>query len=34
MELAGQVGMWNMFWEAGQFRRRFFSEGDLPAAIA
>jgi hypothetical protein len=23
LEMAGQVGMWNMLWEAGQFRRRF-----------
>jgi hypothetical protein len=26
--------MWNMLWEAGQFRRRFFSEDELPAPIA
>ncbi|VEP38522.1 MULTISPECIES: hypothetical protein [Tessaracoccus] len=34
LEMAGQVGMWNMLWEAAQFRRRFFDEDDLPAPIA
>lgn len=34
LEMAGQVGMWNILWEAGQFRRRFFDEEDLPAPIA
>jgi len=34
LELGGQVGMWNILWEAGQFRRRFFDEEDLPASIA
>jgi len=34
LQMAGQVGMWNMLWEAGQFRRRFFDEGDLPDPIA
>lgn len=26
--------MWNLLWEAGQFRRRFFDEEDLPEPIA
>lgn len=34
MELVGQVGMWNMLWEAGQFRRRFFNSDELPEPIA
>lgn len=34
LDLAGQVGMWNMLWEAGQFRRRFFDEDEMPASIA
>lgn len=33
-EMAGQVGMWNMLWEAGRFRRRFFDEDELPDQIA
>jgi hypothetical protein len=32
--LENAISMWNMLWEAGQFRRRFFSEEDLPAPIA
>lgn len=34
LEIAGMVGRWNMLWEAGQFRRRFFSEDEMPAPIA
>lgn len=34
LELVGQVGMWNMLWEAAQFRRRFFKDDDLPEPIA
>lgn len=34
LELVGMVGQWNMLWEAGQFRRRFFDEKELPAPIA
>lgn len=34
LELCGQVGMWNLLWEAAQFRRRFFDEGDIPEPIA
>lgn len=34
LELGGQVGMWNMLWEAAQFRRRFFDEDDLPEPLA
>jgi hypothetical protein len=34
LELVGQVGVWNMLWEAAQFRRRFFSDDDLPEPIA
>lgn len=34
LELIGQVGMWNMLWEAAQFRRRFFDADDLPDQIA
>jgi hypothetical protein len=33
-ELKNAVSMWNMIWEAGQFRRRFFNEDELPAPIA
>src|SRR5450756_968598 len=32
--MAGQVGMWNILWEAAQFRRRFFDEEELPEPIA
>jgi hypothetical protein len=28
------VAKWNMLWEAGQFRRRFFNENELPEAMA
>lgn len=34
LELTGQVGIWNMLWEAAQFRRRFFEEGELPEPIS
>lgn len=34
LELAGQVGTWNILWEAGQFRRRFFDENQMPAQVA
>ena len=30
VELAVAVAKWNMLWEAAQFRRRFFSEEQLP----
>ncbi|KOX08868.1 sigma-70 family RNA polymerase sigma factor [Nocardiopsis sp. NRRL B-16309] len=33
-ELVVQVSKWNVLWEAGQFRRRFFSGDDLPEPIA
>ena len=33
-ELLGQVSMWNMLWEAAQFRRRFFNENKLPEPVA
>jgi hypothetical protein len=28
------VSRWNMLWEAGQFRRRFFDEDELPPPLA
>lgn len=28
------VSRWNLLWEAAQFRRRFFNEGDLPPQLA
>lgn len=28
------VAKWNMLWEAGQFRRRFFDEDELPEEMA
>jgi len=34
LEMAVQVGRWNMLWEAGQFRRRFFDEEQMPTQIA
>lgn len=34
LEMAGQVGRWNMLWEAGQFRRRFFDQDQMPAPVA
>lgn len=34
LEMAGMVGRWNMLWEAGQFRRRFFDEDSMPTAVA
>lgn len=33
LEFGGHVGMWNLLWEAAQFRRRFFDD-DLPEPIA
>jgi hypothetical protein len=33
VELAVAVARWNMVWEAAQFRRRFFSEEQLPAQL-
>jgi hypothetical protein len=33
-QLAAQVGQWNMLWEAGQFRRRFFDAEELPPPMA
>lgn len=32
--LAVQVSKWNMAWEAGQFRRRFFDEKELTGPLA
>ncbi|WP_156415596.1 sigma-70 family RNA polymerase sigma factor [Terrabacter sp. Soil811] len=34
LETAGVVARWNMLWEAGQFRRRFFDRDELPPALA
>jgi hypothetical protein len=34
LETAGVISSWNMLWEAGQFRRRFFDEDNLPAPLA
>jgi hypothetical protein len=34
LELTGQVGQWNMLWEAAQFRRRFFDADDLAEPLA
>lgn len=34
LEMAVQVARWNMLWEAGQFRRRFFDEERMPTQIA
>lgn len=34
LELCGSVGMWNMVWGAGQYRRRFFDEAALAPAVA
>ncbi len=31
--MASTVSQWNMLWEAGQFRRRYFDEEDLPAPL-
>lgn len=28
------IGMWNLAWEAGQFRRRFFDPDELPDPLA
>ena len=33
LELAVQVGQWNMLWEAGQFRRRLFDADELPGPL-
>ncbi|SDY62292.1 hypothetical protein SAMN05660209_03293 [Geodermatophilus africanus] len=33
-ELAVKVANWNMLWEAGQFRRRFFDADELPEPMA
>jgi hypothetical protein len=33
LELTGVIAQWNMLWEAAQFRRRFFSEEQLPAEL-
>ena len=33
-EMRSHVARWNMLWEAGQFRRRFFDEDEMPAPIA
>jgi hypothetical protein len=34
LDLQEQVMMWNMAWEAGQFRRRLFAEEELPEQMA
>lgn len=34
LEIAYMVSQWNLLWEAGQFRRRFFDEDEMPAPIA
>jgi hypothetical protein len=34
LAMAGAVGRWNMLWEAGQFRRRFFDDESLVPQIA
>lgn len=34
LEISGTVGQWNVLWESAQFRRRFFSMGDLPEPMA
>ena len=31
---AAMVGQWNMLWETGPYRRRFFDVDELPAALA
>jgi hypothetical protein len=33
LEVSGAIARWNMLWEAAQFRRRFFSEEDLPSGM-
>jgi hypothetical protein len=33
LELTGVIAQWNMLWEAAQFRRRFFSDEQLPAEL-
>ncbi len=34
LEMRRHGARWNMLWEAGQFRRRFFDEDEMPAPIA
>ncbi|MBT1669642.1 hypothetical protein KK092_09635 [Curtobacterium flaccumfaciens pv. flaccumfaciens] len=34
LALAGAIGRWNLAWEAGQFRRRFFDPDDMPPQLA
>lgn len=34
IKAAVAVSKWNMLWEAGQFRRRFFDEDELPEPMA
>lgn len=34
LAMAGGASLWNMLWEAPQFRRRFFSEDDLPTELS
>lgn len=34
LTLLGAVSMWNLAWEAGQFRRRYFDEEDLPSPLS
>ena len=34
LELSVAVSQWNLAWEAGQFRRRFFDEDELPKPLA
>ena len=34
MEMAGAVGLWNMLWEAAQYRRRFFDLDELPPQMS
>lgn len=34
VETSVAVSRWNMLWEAGQFRRRFFDEEELPKTLA
>ncbi|KQY55665.1 hypothetical protein ASD11_14210 [Aeromicrobium sp. Root495] len=34
LQVVAEVAQWNMLWEAGQFRRRFFDQDDLPEPIA
>lgn len=34
VDLTVAIGMWNLAWEAGQFRRRFFDPDELPEPLA